>query len=92
MSASGRDSHKGHEEKREKAAAPYPISLASASSLPNFKHLLREQKINYPMHVSGHRMVDWVQRYACANSQVRLFDYSLITSFYTVTQPSSRTF
>ena len=30
------------------------------------KHLLKEQIISYPMHVSGHEMVEGVQRYACA--------------------------
>jgi hypothetical protein len=28
--------------------------------------LLKEQKISYPLHVSGHGLVEWVQRYACA--------------------------
>ena len=41
--------------------SPQPLHLS-----PTFKHLLKEQKISYPMHVSGHRMVEWVQRYACA--------------------------
>jgi len=31
-----------------------------------YKHLLKEQKISYPMLVSGHGLVEWVQRYACA--------------------------
>ena len=40
-----------------------PISLHLS---PAFKHLLKEQKVSYPMHVSGHELVQWVQRYACA--------------------------
>jgi len=38
-----------------------PVSLS-----PTLKHLLKEQKISYPMHVSGHGMVGWMQRNACA--------------------------
>jgi len=42
--------------------------LCTFSQTQTFKHLLKEQKISYPMHVSGHGMVEWVQRYACAKS------------------------
>jgi hypothetical protein len=41
--------------------SPQPLHLSQTS-----KHLLKEQKISYPMHVSGHEMVEWVQRHACA--------------------------
>ena len=41
--------------------SPQPLHLS-----PTLKHLLKEQKISYPMHVSGHGMVEWLQRYACA--------------------------
>ena len=37
------------------ASAPLPNLEASAG-----------KKSSYPMHVSGHEMVEWVQRYACA--------------------------
>jgi hypothetical protein len=42
------------------------ISPQSLHLSPTFKHLLKEQINSYPMHVSGHGMVEWVQRYACA--------------------------
>jgi len=41
--------------------SPQPLYLSQT-----FKHLLKGQKISYLMHVSGHRTVEWVQRYACA--------------------------
>jgi hypothetical protein len=42
------------------ALPPAPLLQASAESL------LKGKKVSYPMHVSGHEMVEWVQRYACA--------------------------
>ena len=44
----------------------FPISPQPLHLSPTLKHLLKEQKISYPMHVSGHGMVEWLQRYACA--------------------------
>jgi len=41
------------------------ISPASAP-LPNLQASAGRTKSSYPMHVSGHEMVEWVQRYACA--------------------------
>ena len=45
---------------------PAQLTPQSLHLSPTFKHLLKEQKISYPMHVSGHKMVEWVQGYACA--------------------------
>jgi hypothetical protein len=47
--------------------SPQPLHLS-----PTFKHLLKEQKTRYPMHGSGHGMVEWVQRYASAKLSVWL--------------------
>jgi hypothetical protein len=46
------------------------ISPQSLHLSQTFKHLLKEQKNSYPMHDSGHGMVEWVQRYACAKLSV----------------------
>jgi hypothetical protein len=41
---------------------PAQLTPQSLHLSPTFKHLLKEQKISYPMHVSGHGMLEWMQR------------------------------
>jgi len=38
----------------------------ASAPLPNLQAPTEREKNSYPMHVSGHGMVEWVQRYACA--------------------------
>jgi hypothetical protein len=43
------------------------LTLLASAPLPNLKASAeRTKNYSYPMHVSGHGMVEWVQRYAFA--------------------------
>ena len=57
------------------------ISTQSLHLSPTFKHLLKEQTISYPMHVSSHGMVEWVQKYACAKLSETLAGMGLSCSW-----------